>query len=91
MNGSFRKMLSAKIHRATVTGADVNYEGSITIPPELLAAAGIHPSVVRRSVLVPPRIRAEPVAVPVAEGCVAPEFSGLIHCVADPGEQLAAF
>ena len=40
MNGPFRKMLSAKIHRATVTGADVNYEGSITIPPELLEAAG---------------------------------------------------
>ncbi len=43
MNASFRKMLSAKIHRATVTGADVNYEGSITIPPELLEAAGIVP------------------------------------------------
>jgi aspartate 1-decarboxylase len=43
MNGPFRKMLSAKIHRATITGADVDYEGSITIPPELLAAAGIHP------------------------------------------------
>lgn len=36
-------MLAAKIHRATVTAADVDYEGSVTIPPELLAAAGIHP------------------------------------------------
>ena len=43
MIGSYRKMLSAKIHRATVTGADVNYEGSVTIPPELLEAAEIHP------------------------------------------------
>ncbi len=43
MNVSFRKMLAAKIHRATVTGADVNYEGSITIPPELLEAAGMVP------------------------------------------------
>ncbi len=41
MTGPFRKLLSAKIHRATVTGADVDYEGSVTIPPELLAAAGI--------------------------------------------------
>ncbi len=41
MNGSFRKLLSAKIHRATVTAADVDYEGSVTIPPELLEAAGI--------------------------------------------------
>ncbi|MEO1618067.1 MAG: aspartate 1-decarboxylase [Planctomycetota bacterium] len=42
MNVPFRKLLSAKIHRATVTQANVHYEGSITIPPELLAAAGIH-------------------------------------------------
>ncbi|CAD74603.1 MAG: aspartate 1-decarboxylase [Rhodopirellula baltica] len=39
----YRKMLAAKIHRATVTGADVNYEGSLTVPPELLVAAKIHP------------------------------------------------
>ncbi len=43
MNGSFRKMLSAKIHRATVTQADLAYEGSLTIPPELLEASGIRP------------------------------------------------
>lgn len=36
-------MLSAKIHRATVTAADVDYEGSLTIPPELLEASGIRP------------------------------------------------
>lgn len=43
MNGSFRKLLAAKIHRATVTAADVDYEGSMTVPPELLEAAGICP------------------------------------------------
>ena len=43
MNGPFRKMLAAKIHRATVTAADLDYEGSLTVPPELLAAAEIHP------------------------------------------------
>ena len=42
MNTPFRKLLSAKIHRATVTAADVDYEGSVTIPPELLEASGIH-------------------------------------------------
>ena len=31
-------MLYAKIHRATVTGAELNYEGSISISPTLLAA-----------------------------------------------------
>lgn len=43
MNGKYRKLLAAKIHRATVTAADVDYEGSVTIPPELLEAARIHP------------------------------------------------
>jgi aspartate 1-decarboxylase len=36
-------MLKSKIHRATVTGADVNYEGSITLDPELMRAADILP------------------------------------------------
>lgn len=35
-------MLKAKIHRATVTGAELHYEGSIAIDGLLLDAAGIH-------------------------------------------------
>ena len=35
------QMLKAKIHRATVTDADLNYEGSISICPKLIAAAGL--------------------------------------------------
>ena len=34
-------MLKSKIHRATVTASDLHYVGSITIDPELLAAADI--------------------------------------------------
>ena len=34
-----RIMLKSKIHRATVTGADIHYEGSITIDEELMGAA----------------------------------------------------
>ena len=36
-----RIMCKSKIHRATVTDADLNYEGSITIDPDLLDAADI--------------------------------------------------
>ncbi len=32
-----RQMLKSKIHRATVTGCDPDYVGSITLDPELLA------------------------------------------------------
>lgn len=38
-----RVMLKSKIHRATVTGADINYEGSITLDPVLMEAAHIIP------------------------------------------------
>ena len=37
----YRKMLRAKIHRATINEADLDYEGSITIPQELVQAAGL--------------------------------------------------
>jgi aspartate 1-decarboxylase len=36
-----RTLLHSKIHRATVTGSDINYVGSITLDPELLDAADI--------------------------------------------------
>ena len=36
-----RTMCKSKIHRATVTGADLNYIGSITIDPVLMEAADL--------------------------------------------------
>jgi aspartate 1-decarboxylase len=37
-----RTMMKSKIHRATVTGADVDYVGSITLDPELMRLADLH-------------------------------------------------
>jgi len=39
----FRKLLKSKIHRATVTKSDLNYEGSIAVDAKLLEAADIQP------------------------------------------------
>ena len=36
-------VLKSKIHRATVTDANLNYVGSITIDRDLIDAAGLHP------------------------------------------------
>src|SRR3954469_24907898 len=36
-----RDMFKSKIHRIRVTGADVDYEGSVTLDPDLLDAANI--------------------------------------------------
>ncbi len=38
-----RWMCKSKIHRATVTDANLNYEGSLTLDPLLMAAADLLP------------------------------------------------
>ena len=43
MTGMYRTMLKSKIHRATVTQADLHYVGSITIDAELMDAAELLP------------------------------------------------
>jgi len=37
-----RSMLKSKIHRATVTDADLNYEGSVSIDTKLIEAANLY-------------------------------------------------
>ena len=39
----FRTMLKSKIHRVTLTGCELDYEGSISIDTDLLKAADILP------------------------------------------------
>jgi aspartate 1-decarboxylase len=43
MTEPLRKMLNSKIHGATVTEANVNYEGSVTIPADIIARADMLP------------------------------------------------
>src|SRR5258707_7027524 len=38
-----RRMMKSKIHRATVTGANLHYVGSVSIDTELMALADILP------------------------------------------------
>jgi len=37
----FREVLKSKLHRAMITGSDVEYEGSIEIPTDLMKAADL--------------------------------------------------
>ena len=39
--GMFRQVLKSKLHRAMITDADVEYEGSIEIPSDLMAGADL--------------------------------------------------
>ena len=43
MDGMQRTLLKSKIHRATVTDADLHYEGSVSIDPDLMKAADVLP------------------------------------------------
>ena len=37
----FREVLKSKVHRAMITGSDIDYEGSIEIPTDLMEAADL--------------------------------------------------
>ena len=37
----FRRLMKSKIHRATITSADLHYEGSLTVDEDLLDAADL--------------------------------------------------
>lgn len=41
--GMFRQVLKSKLHRAMITDADVDYEGSIEIPSDLMAMTDLWP------------------------------------------------
>lgn len=44
LDGALRQFMYGKLHRVTVTGAEIDYIGSITIDPLLLRASGILPN-----------------------------------------------
>ena len=76
-------MMSGKIHRATVTGANLEYEGSITLDPDLMEAAGILPSEQVAVVDVTNGARLETYAIKGLRGsgdvCVNGAAAHLIH------------
>jgi len=64
----FRTMFSAKIHRATVTHADLHYVGSVTIDADLLEAADLLPGEQVAIVDVTNGARLETYAIPGPAG-----------------------
>lgn len=63
-----RTMLKGKIHRATVTEADIHYEGSITIDADLMEAADILPWEMVQVVDIDNGARLETYAIPGERG-----------------------
>jgi aspartate 1-decarboxylase len=71
-----RTFLLAKIHRATVTAANINYEGSITVDCTLLRASGILPYERAQVVDVDNGRRLETYVIPGPAGSGAIEPNG---------------
>ncbi len=65
-----RRMMKSKIHRATVTGADLHYVGSITLDPALMERADILPFEQVQVLDIDNGARLETYAIPGAPGDV---------------------
>ncbi len=72
----YRMLLGAKIHRARVTHADLNYVGSISIDADLLDASGILPYEKVQVVDVTNGARLETYAIPAAAGSGKVQLNG---------------
>ena len=81
-----RTMCKSKIHRATVTGADLHYEGSITVDATLLAAADMREFEKVQVVNVNNGARLETYLIAGAPGSGACQLNGAAARLAVPGD-----
>jgi len=83
-----RTFFRAKIHRATVTEANLNYLGSITVDADLLQAADILPYEQVQVVNVNNGARLETYIIPGAPGSGVICLNGAAARLAQPGDIL---
>ncbi len=83
---STRTMLKSKIHRATVTDADLNYVGSITVDTDLLDAADIRPYEQVAVVNINNGARFETYTIEGARGTGTMCLNGAAARLAQPGD-----
>lgn len=82
----FRTMMNGKIHRATVTEANLNYVGSITIDEDLLDAAGMMPNEKVQIVNNNNGARLETYIIPGARGSGVICLNGAAARLVQPGD-----
>ncbi|MDY6054953.1 aspartate 1-decarboxylase [Micrococcus sp.] len=81
-----RTMFHAKIHRATVTQADLHYVGSVTVDQDLLDAAGILPGELVSIVDVTNGARLETYTIPGERGTGVVGINGAAAHLVHPGD-----
>jgi aspartate 1-decarboxylase len=81
-----RTMLKSKIHRATVTTADLHYVGSVTVDEDLMAAADLLPGEQVAIVDVTNGARLETYVIPGERGSGVLGINGAAAHLVHPGD-----
>ena len=82
----FRTMLKSKIHRATVTQADLHYVGSVTVDEDLIDAADLLPGEQIAIVDVTNGVRLETYVIPGERGSGVLGINGAAAHLIQPGD-----
>jgi aspartate 1-decarboxylase len=82
------KVLKSKLHLATVTRADLNYHGSLTIDPQLMDAVGLYPYEAIVVSNVATGLRAETYALPGIPGAGQIELNGAMARLGAVGDRV---
>lgn len=83
-----RAMCKSKIHRGTLTGADLNYEGSITVDRDLMDAADIREFERVQVVNVNNGARLETYVIEGARGSGTLQLNGAAARLGMPGDRV---
>jgi aspartate 1-decarboxylase len=82
----YRTMLKSKIHRATVTQADLHYVGSVTVDQTLMEAADLRPGEQVSIVDITHGARLETYAIPGRRGSGVIGINGAAAHLVHPGD-----
>ena len=83
-----RTMMKSKIHRATVTEADLHYVGSITVDTDLMDAADLLPNERVQVVDIDNGARLETYVIPGEAGSGAIGLNGAAARLVHPGDKV---
>jgi aspartate 1-decarboxylase len=82
------KILKSKLHMAAVTGAALNYHGSLTVDPDLMDAVGLHPYEAILVSNIATGGRGETYVIPGARGAGQIELNGAMARLGSVGDRL---
>ena len=85
---ALRRMVTGKLHRATVTETELDYEGSIALDPELYEAAGFLPGEMLHVFNIDSGDRFETYLIEAERGSGMVGIRGAAARLAQPGDQV---